>query len=74
MVITKKSQEPKSTFHSGDLESYRAGRFVFTADDRDVIVTKDTKTGIVSVSMYTYRNHEEACEMAWKMACRQMRA
>ena len=73
MIVTK-SHEPKATFHSNDCESYRAGRFVYTADGCSVIVTKDTKTGIISVAMYTYRNHEIACDMAWKMAQKQMRA
>ena len=59
---------------TANLEVYKVGKFDFRAEDNDVIVTKDTKGGIISIGSYTYKNHEAACDAAWKMASRQKRA
>ena len=66
--------QPTLTVETEDREVYRAGQFHFDAEGNTVTVTRDTPGGIITVNVHTYRNHETACEMAWKMACRQMRA
>lgn len=65
---------PELVTHADDREVYRAGKFVYDAEDRSVTVTKDTRTGILNVAYYEYANHEQACDAAWRMAVKQSRA
>ena len=66
--------EPSLVHESADSEAWRAGGFTFFAEGAGVIVTKDTPRGILSVNVYTYKTNEQACDAAYKMARRQMRA
>lgn len=55
-------------------EVYKAGKFAYTVEDNSVLVTKDTKTGIITINLYQYKNHEQACDAAYRMARLQSRA
>ena len=60
----------------GNREAYRAGRFVYTVEGRNVLVTRDDKTGplVQTVAMYEYRNQDHAADAAWHLATLQANA
>ena len=64
-------KEPKFAELSNGLMQYTAGNFVYTIEGETVLVTKNTKTGIETVNLYTYKNDELAELAAYKMAKRQ---
>jgi hypothetical protein len=66
--------EPEILSVQNNFEHYRVGKFHYIADDNDVHVTKDSGGSHNNVASYTYKNHEEACDMAWKMAVKQTKA
>lgn len=72
--MTGTKSTPEFTSHNADMESYRAGKFVYTADGKDVLVTKDDGPSIITIALYTYKNHDAACDAAWKMATKQMKS
>lgn len=49
---------------------YKAKRTTWTVEGREVSVTYDTASGIVTGELFSYRDHESACDKAWKMATR----
>lgn len=57
-----------------DCETNKIGRFSFMADGPVVIVSKDSRGLLITIGSYTYKDHEQACDMAWRMACKQARA
>ena len=64
--------KPKLVQDTANCETWRVMEFHFQADENDVIVTKNVKNGMfVSVASYQYKNHNTACEAAWKMALKQ---
>jgi len=62
----------KSVKYEGN--SYSVAPFCWTVDGNAVIVTKNTKGGIMSLGLLHYRNNEAAHDAAWKLANTQARA
>lgn len=60
--------------YNDNREVYKVGKFAFDADGSDVIVTKDTKCGIITINLYQYKDHERACDAAYRMAMLQSKA
>ena len=53
---------------------FRAGKFNYQVDGEFVHVSKDSGDSIISIASHKYKDNDTACEMAWRMACRQSRA
>ena len=47
---------------------FRAGSFVYTAEDNLVIITKDTSDGIITIRDMEFDNFEQAEDAAWKLS------
>jgi hypothetical protein len=66
-------KEPTYT-DNGSIFVYHAGRFHYSIEGNTVLVTKDTKRGIETINLYTYKDYEQAESAGYKMAKLQINA
>ena len=56
--------------YATDIVTFRVGARVWTVEDTDVIITHDTRSGIVSVGIQQFINTSNAYDYAHKQAMR----